>query len=43
MFEDAHKIIVSEESCEECQSALLDIEFNKVILVLNYKYYFKNK
>ena len=29
-FENAHKVTVSEDNCEDCQSALLDVQFNKV-------------
>lgn len=30
MFENAHKINLTDNSCEECQSTILKIEFNKV-------------
>ena len=29
-FENAHKISVSEETCDDCQTSLLDVSFNKV-------------
>ena len=33
-FSDAHKVSVTEETCEECQSAILDVNFNKVSLTM---------
>lgn len=29
-FENAYRINVSEEPCDDCQSAILDVSFNKV-------------
>ena len=30
LLENANKITIAETSCEECQSAILDVVFNKV-------------
>ena len=29
-FENAHRIVISDETCVECNSAILDVTFNKV-------------
>ena len=34
-FENAHKIVISEECCYECNSQLLKVTFNKVSHFLN--------
>ena len=33
MFEDAHKVQVSDDQCEACQASILNVDFNKVGLM----------